>query len=123
MKRLYFALTAVVIVFCIVFYGTLTVKNSSGEMLDLFDKIETSAKNDDTETAVQLCDKAEKKWVEYEKKLTFFVNHAEICEIGTGIAAMKPLVRYNEKAEFFSTLESTRVQLIHLASMENINNK
>lgn len=121
MKRLYFALGVFLVIALIVGCGTYVVYESNERMNSIFDEIETAAKKDDIEKAVSLCEKAENEWVDFEKKLTLFVNHSEICEIGVSVSAMKPLIEYDEKAEFFSELNKVRVQLTHLASMENIN--
>lgn len=123
MKRFIFAIAIIIALVGIVASGTYYVKQANDVMNDYITKIETAAKQDNPKKALSLCENAEKEWINFEKKLNIFVNHAEICEIGVGICAMKPLIEYNEKAEFFSQLNEVKVMLTHLASMENINSK
>ncbi len=121
MKRLYFALAVFLVLVGIVATGTYYVGKANDTMTSYLEKIETAAREDKIDEAVMLCESAEQEWVSSEEKLTLFLNHAEICEIGVKIAAMKPLIEHNEKAEFFSSLNEVKVMLIHLATMENIN--
>lgn len=123
MKRTIFAIAIIIVIVGIVASGTHYVKQANDVMTDYLAKIETVAKQDNPKQALMLCEEAEKEWVNFEKKLNLFVNHAEICEIGVGISAMKPLIEHDEKAEFFSQLNEVKVMLTHLASMENINSK
>ncbi|MBQ4156034.1 MAG: DUF4363 family protein [Clostridia bacterium] len=120
MKRWYFAVALLLSIVIIIGIGIFSVNNSSKQMLNAFDEIEISLKQDNKIRAVELCEKAEKKWVENEKKLTYFVNHSEMCEIGVDIASMKALLKNAEIGEFYSALESARVKLSHLAAMEKI---
>ena len=123
MKRMIFAIAIIIVIVGIVASGTHYVKQANDVMTNYIKKIETAAKQDNPKQALMLCEAAEKEWVNFEKKLNLFVNHAEICEIGVGISAMKPIIEHNEKAEFFSQLNEVKVMLTHLASMENINSK
>ena len=120
MKRWYFAIALLISVVVIIGVGIYSVSNSSKQMLNAFDEIEFALKQKNKQQAVELCEKAEKKWVENEKKLTYFVNHSEMCEIGVDIASMKALLKSAEMGEFYSALESARVKLSHLVAMEKI---
>ena len=120
MKRLYLAAAVLLTICVIVGYGTYEVYNANNTMTSLLKKIEQSAKSDDIENAVAFCQKAEKEWINFEDRLTLFVNHAEICDIGVAISSMKPLIEHNEKAEFFSELNKVKVMLTHLSAMEHV---
>ena len=67
-----------------------------------------------------MCKKAESDWVKNEKKLTYFVNHSEICIIGESISSIQAFAKYKEKAELFSELNKTKVIITHLSAMENV---
>lgn len=121
MKRLYFALGVAIIMAGIIVTGTFTVKNAYTEMNTLFDEMETEAENENYSKALQICERAEKKWIEYEKQLSVFVNHEEVCNIGVSLSAIKPLIKHGEKAELLSEINQARVSLTHLASLEKIN--
>lgn len=121
MKRLYFALAVAIVMAGIILTGTFTVKNAYYEMNTIFRRIEVKAENEEFDKALVLCEEAEKKWVKYEKELSIFVNHEEVCNIGVSLSAMKPLIEYKEKAEFFSEINKARTSLTHLASLEKIN--
>lgn len=118
MKRLFFAVAIVLILAGIISWGTYYVNQANLVINEYIDKIETAANEDNIDQAVELCDQAERAWVGFEKKLNIFVNHAEICEIGVGISSIKPLIEYDEKAEFFSAVNELKVMLTHFASME-----
>ena len=122
MKRLFFGVAVFIIIGLIVGAGTYTVNKTDKRMNEIFEEIETAANNDDYTSAVELCEKAENEWIGYEKKLSYFVNHQEVCDIGVAISAMKPMIEHKEKAEFFSELNKAKTQLTHLAAMENIKN-
>ena len=123
MKRLYFAIGVVVIITAIILSGTLTVKNADKDMKKMFSSLQECVKNNDFDKAEKICDKAEKKWVEYEKSLSFFVNHAEVCDIGVCISAIKPLIKNRQKGDVLSELNKAETLLTHLANLENIKNK
>lgn len=122
MKRLFFGIAVLIVIGLIVGIGTYTVDKTDKRMNEIFEQIETAAKNDEFSSAVKLCEKAEKEWINHEEKLSFFVNHQEVCDIGVAISAMKPMIEHKEKAEFFSELNKAKTQLTHLSKMENINN-
>ena len=120
MKRLYFVLVIFAVLIGVIAFGTYTVYQTSNDINKMISEIETYAKNDKIKQAVESCEKAEKLWTDNEEKLSFFVNHQEVCEIGVGISALKPLIQYNEKAEFLSQLNEVKIMLTHLAKMENV---
>ncbi len=120
MKRLYFALALALSIFAIVGSGMYFVKQASNELKESLEQIETAAKNNDFDKALYLCEKAEDNWVKSEKKLTYFVNHSEICIIGESISSIQAFAKYKEKAELFSELNKTRVIITHLSAMENV---
>ena len=120
MKLRYFAIALLASVVVIIGIGIHSVDKANNQMLNAFYEIEFALKQNNQEEAVDLCEKAEEKWIENEKKLTYFVNHSEMCEIGVDIASMKALLKSAEMGEFYSALESARVKLSHLTSMEKI---
>ena len=96
------------------------VKQASGQLKDSLEQIETAVENNDFDKASLLCKKAESDWVKNEKKLTYFVNHSEICIIGESISSIQAFAKYKEKAELFSELNKTKVIITHLSAMENV---
>lgn len=121
MKRLYFAFGIALILAGIILSGTFTVKNAYYEMNSLLDEIEFEAENENYINALKIFEEAEEKWIEFEKQLSVFVNHEEVCNIGVSLSALKPLIKYGEKAELLSEINQARVSLTHLASLEKIN--
>lgn len=122
MKRLYFALALALSIIAIVGFGTFSVKQAKNQLSHYLNEVEVAAKNNDFDSALLLCEKAENSWIESEKKLTYFVNHSDICEIGVSISSIKAFVKYKEQAELFSELNKVRVMITHLSTMENVKN-
>ncbi len=120
MKRLIFAGLIVVFLVASIGYGSNYVDVTTTDILGHFSRVEQAVENEDYKSAIKILTQAENKWIVYEKKLTYFVNHNEICTIGEGIAAMKPFIENKEKAKFYSELNKTRVVLMHLANMEKV---
>ena len=90
---------------------------------NLYDRANHFRHNNDFDKASLLCKKAESDWVKNEKKLTYFVNHSEICIIGESISSIQAFAKYKEKAELFSELNKTKVIITHLSAMENVKKK
>lgn len=123
MKRMLFGVAILLVIGLIVGLGSFTVYKTDKKMNAIFEKIESHANNNQIKATIRLCDMAEKEWIKNEKTLSLFVNHQEVCDIGVSISALAPLIKHNEKAEFFSELNKAKTQLTHLSNMENIINK
>ena len=120
MKRWYFEVALTLSIIAIVSLGVYFVKQANNQLTQSLDEIEICVKNNDFDRAIVLCEKAEKDWVENEKKLTYFVNHSDICEIGESVSSIKAFAKYKEQAELFSELNRLRVMITHLSAMENV---
>ncbi|MBQ5590433.1 MAG: DUF4363 family protein [Clostridia bacterium] len=118
MSRIFVALGLVVALGIMVGTGFYTINKGNKTLSAILNEVELSAMQDDIEKSANLCEKAEKEWIKCEEKITIFANHAEVCEIGVAISSLKPLIQYNEKAEFFSELNRVKIMLEHLAAME-----
>ena len=122
MKRIYFVIAIFLALCLMIGFGTYYVNQANDKLMGYLDKIEVAIQNDDVLAAVKYCDEAERDWIKQEEKLNLFVNHEEVCGIGVAISSLKPLIAYNERAEFLSKLAEVRTMIVHLSAMENIKN-
>lgn len=120
MKRLYFGLGIALVIFAIIFCGTKAVRGAEKDMKNEFFVLQKCVEKNDFESAEKLAGKAEKKWVIYEKNLSFFVNHAEVCEIGVTLSQLKPLIKARQKGDINAQIKKAQTLLLHLANIENI---
>ncbi len=122
MKRLYFALGIFVIIFAVIFCGTMEIEKAHSDMKTSFSSLQKSVEKGESEKAEALAEKLESKWVDYEKKLSLFVNHAEVCEIGVAVSTIKPLIKAKQFGDVLAEIKKAQTLLCHLVNIENIKN-
>lgn len=118
MKRLFAAFAFILLLAGITATGIYFVNDYTGQMDDLLIEAEDAARAGDTHTAISFCQQAEAYWVKAEKVLSLFINHSDVSQVGQSCTRLAPLIEEGETGEFFASVRTIRVQLIHIASME-----
>lgn len=105
-------LLVLVITVCVV--GQLTVDGCGKDISNLLDSAKTSIKKEDYKAAAHYSQKAEDKYVDCERKLSFFISHDLIEDLGVEVAKLSDLAREETSDEFLAELSSAEVMLTHL---------
>lgn len=105
-------LLAIVITVCTV--GQLTVDGCGKDISKLLDSAKTSIKKEDYKAAAHYSQKAEDKYVDCERKLSFFINHDLIEDLGVEVAKLNALAGEETADEFLSEISCAEVMLTHL---------
>lgn len=72
----------------------------------------------DTDGAAEAAAALEEYWVEVEERLSVFVNHGELDNIGTSIAKLAPLAAAGDKAQYLAECKLAKTMVIHLRGDE-----
>ena len=118
MKRLWTAALFAVIITAVCLMGMAPVNVRSKNIREVLLKAEVAAAEERFLEAASLAKKAEEIWVETEKSLHYFVNHADLAEIGVSISRLESLARNGDKGTFLSECRAAAVLIIHLTNEE-----
>ncbi len=118
MKRL-------IVSFCIILalggfslYGTSVVKAEGRRLTDMLDDAISYAESDDMETARKRAKDIENRYIEAEKRLSFFVDHTAIGDIGVDISQLYYLADEEGKSDFCALCRSTKIAVTHIVDGE-----
>ena len=72
----------------------------------------------DADRAAKAAETLETYWIEVEERLSVFVNHSELDNIGISIAKLSPLAAAGDKAQFLAECKLAKTMVTHLKGDE-----
>ena len=114
MRRLIAAgvLLTFIVVCCVV--GQLTVGGCGRDMTGLLVEARKAAQNRDFTAAEAAAKKAEQEYANHEWRLSFFIHHSLVEELGEQLAALPALANSEAVEEFLSQLDSAKIKILHI---------
>lgn len=100
--------------------GHLIIKNYSTTLEELLNNAYEAAMNGDAELATEYAERIESTYVEAEGKITFFIDHTLVEDMGVAVAGLPPLARDGEFTDFCSGCKSALIMLKHIVNDEKL---
>ncbi len=125
MKRIWVALSLMII--CSAFACTefIIVKYKSTEFFDLVETAEVYFSEREFSKSYNTLDSATKKWEKSEKILNIFLSHEKVDEVEESLSELSKHAENKDKTLFYATSEKAKRQLLclkqsELPNLENI---
>ena len=126
-KELIISIVIVVVIFSFDYVLQKYTDESIGDMTQELSSIKTEIRKDDkNETEIQdRVNRLYDKWIEYNEKLSYYIEHNELEKVETDFIACKSLIESKEYNVAVEELEKTTYVLKHINekysfSLENI---
>ena len=126
-KELIISIVIVVVIFSFDYVLQKYTDESIGDMTQELSEIKTEIRKDDkNETEIQdRVNRLYDKWIEYNEKLSYYIEHNELEKVETDFIACKSLIESKEYNVAVEELEKTTYVLKHINekysfSLENI---
>ena len=114
MKRLFLSLAIFGALFGFAFYGTLAVGNEGERLTALLTEAIDQAERGNADGAKQAVERLEAGYIEAEKRLSYFVDHQIIGQLGTEISTLPSLAESDDLSNFLASCNSAKTSIIHL---------
>ncbi|OJU10493.1 MAG: hypothetical protein BGN88_05045 [Clostridiales bacterium 43-6] len=118
MKRLWAVLILMVLIAAICTAGYITIEGYRDKTVTTLQAAMAAANSGDYKKAEELAKQAETTWIDAEQKLSIFVNHSQLSEVGLSVAKLAPLIKDGSVGEFNAECSLSIVQLIHISNRE-----
>ena len=120
MKRLWIAAAMAVLIAAICLIGGNTVRTSGNELIRRIEKARTLAEQGDMAGATREAKATETYWIATEQKVTLFVDHKSVDEIGAAVSRLAALAENDDPGEFLSECSQAIVTTIHMMNHEEM---
>lgn len=120
MKRLLVIVGLITAVVGLCFVQRLYLNHCYTEMIDALDDLEQTCQNEDFAAAAEKAKEIEADWVAYEKKLSYFLDNADISELGTNLGGISKLATKESKEDLLSQISIVRVQFTHIKTANDL---
>ena len=114
MKRLFLSLAIFGALFGFAFYGTFAVSNEGERLTALLTEAIDLAEMGNAEAAKQAAERLEARYIEAEKRLSYFVDHRNIGQLGAEISTLPSLAKAEDLSNFLASCKSAKTSIIHL---------
>ena len=114
MKRLFLSLAIFATLFGFAFYGTFAVSNEGERLTALLTEAIDLAEMGNAEAAKQAAERLEARYIEAEKRLSYFVDHRNIGQLGAEISTLPSLAKAEDLSNFLASCKSAKTSIIHL---------
>lgn len=114
MKRLFISLAIFGALFGFAFYGTFAVSNEGERLTSLLTEAINLAEMGNADGAKQAAERLEAGYIEAEKRLSYFVDHRNIGQLGAEISTLPSLAEAEDLSNFLASCNSAKTSIIHL---------
>ena len=114
MKRLFISLAIFAALFGFAFYGTVVLSHEGERLTALLTEAINLAEMGNADGAKQAAERLEVGYIEAEKRLSYFVNHRDIGQLGAEISTLPSLAEAEDLSNFLASCHSTKTSIIHL---------
>ena len=123
MKRLYVAITLIIISFFICFFSSSRVEKSSLQMRSELDSIGYTIASGNTQAAVRALEQTEKTWSRTETLFSFIVDADKIEEMNVGFSMIKAHLNDGNTEHALERLRECSLLLEEITENEKLNIK
>jgi hypothetical protein len=120
MKRIGISLLLLLIITASCITGHIIIKNESENLEALLQNAYNAAIDGDVQLTSQYAEQLEKVYVDAEKKITFFIDHSLVEDMGVAVAELPALARSGEFTDFCSKCSAASVMLKHIVNDEKL---
>lgn len=114
MNRLIAAVILAVLIAGGCIWGQITVSDCDDVIGNALDQSREAAERGDFESAKKLAEKSEDVFADHEHRLSIFVDHDLVEDLGMQIAKLSTLAEEDTGAEFLSELDAADIMLLHI---------
>lgn len=114
MKRLFISLAIFATLFGFAFYGTVALSHEGERLTSLLTEAIDLAEMGNAEAAKQAAERLEARYIESEKRLSYFVDHRNIGQLGAEISTLPSLAESDDLSNFLASCNSAKTSIIHL---------
>lgn len=114
MKRLFISLAIFAALFGFAFYGTVALSHEGERLTALLTDAINLAEMGNADGAKQAAERLEVGYIEAEKRLSYFVNHRDIGQLGVEISTLPSLAEAEDLSNFLASCNSAKTSIIHL---------
>lgn len=114
MKRLFAAAALILFIAISCTVGQITISACGERMSKMLDEATIFAENQEFDKAKEQLEKAEEEFARQEWKLSFFINHTLVKELGEQLAELPALSNSDGEEELLSHIDSTKVKILHI---------
>ena len=114
MKRLFISLAIFAALFGFAFYGTVALSHEGERLTSLLTEAINLAEKGNAEAAKQAAERLEARYIESEKRLSYFVDHRNIGQLGAEISTLPSLAEAEDLSNFLASCNSAKTSIIHL---------
>lgn len=114
MKRLFISLAIFTALFGFAFYGTVVLSHEGERLTALLTDAINLAEMGNADGAKQAAERLEVGYIEAEKRLSYFVNHRDIGQLGAEISTLPSLAEAEDLSNFLASCNSAKTSIIHL---------
>ncbi len=123
MKRLYAAITLIIISFIICTFSSIKVEKSSLLMRNELENIGYIIVSDDSENALKALNQTEEIWKKTETLFSFFVDAGKIEEMNVGFSMIKAHLKDGNEEHALERLRECELLLKEISENEKLNIK
>ena len=114
MKRLFLSLAIFATLFGFAFYGTVALSHEGERLTALLTEAINLAEMGNADGAKQAAERLEARYIESEKRLSYFVDHRNIGQLGAEISTLPSLAESDDLSNFLASCNSAKTSIIHL---------
>ncbi len=114
MRRLIAAATLILFIAISCTVGQITIGTCGEKMSKMLDEATDFAENQEFDKAKEQLEKAEKEYSRQEWKLSFFVNHSLVEELGEQLAELPALANSEGSEELLSHIDGAKIKILHI---------
>ena len=114
MKRLFISLAIFAALFGFAFYGTVALSHEGERLTSLLTEAINLAEMGNAEAAKAAAERLEARYIESEKRLSYFVDHRNIGQLGAEISTLPSLAKAEDLSNFLASCKSAKTSIIHL---------
>ena len=114
MKRLILSFAIFAALFGFAVYGTFAVSNEGERLKTLLTEAIHEAEGGNADGAKAAAERLEAGYIEAEKRLSCFVDHQIIGQLGTEISTLPSLAESDDLSNFLAACNSAKTSIIHM---------
>lgn len=114
MKRVLVSLVIFLLLGGFSVYGTYIVTANGNALSDMLDTAILQAESGDMEAAHATAKEIEDSFVAVEKRLSYFIDHSVISQLGVDISQLYYLAEADDPSEFCAHCRSAKITVTHI---------
>lgn len=118
MKRVLISLAIILLLGGFSVYGTYVITTDGNALSDMLDTAISQAESGDMEAAHDTARAIEDSFVAVEKRLSYFIDHSIISQLGVDISQLYYLAEADDPSEFCAHCRSAKITVTHIIDSE-----